>query len=345
MHTDNDGLLEIVIPTNLEAFADDFQAVAACCAIGAIQEKIVLIKGTQWPIEKRLTEKSKSIAQYFSGIACALRHASSNPQPGFTGNFGNGYNLVVHRWASKHNIPGWLLQGKPKRFSQILNKKAWGSGVTSDLTRLEALIIRGAEYLDLSPVIGKFCREAKQLQGHGIRARLPWKREGVLSKPEVDCLSNRFQVAEECYNNMLQQLSPETATAASLVSFPATLQDCSQRLKAPCLVVEQLVNGRFAVLVQGLNKRQLKTDAKKPIGDRIRDLDPKLKALVFHPLFLLGRKFHPAEDSLAAIKDDGNFSLYENQIDGFCRVPGEDELNVLAKTYLMGIDFSQGIEE
>jgi len=67
-------------------------------------------------------------------------------------------------------------------------------------------------------------------------------------------------------------------------------------------MVENVVRGRFTALTAGISRRQAQQESKRPIRERLAQMDLETKLSVFHPLYLRGRKFHLPENLLLGIE-------------------------------------------
>jgi hypothetical protein len=332
------GKLRISIPRNLEAFADDFQAIAAANAIALLGDVELVESTVDWPLNQRLNEAQRAPAQYFGGIAHALRDLPTQPCQDYSGSFGHGYYWVGHLNLEASNVQGWLIKGTVKTPAQALTQSAWGTGMPQELRRLEALLRRGARALDLSKQAHSWCRTRQQLVGHGIRTGLPWKSTGVLTQSESLWMSNAYRNAEQAYNNMLDSLEPANVNLNVMRDLPRRNQEVSRLLREPSTMADQAVRGRFVALTTGLTRRDAQREQRRPIEDRVRDTGIETKLEVFHPLFLRGRRFRLPQELLEGIHDSQEAKANAfAQAEAFCNAERDPELRDLAKTWFASV--------
>jgi hypothetical protein len=329
------GQLTVSVPRNLEAFADDFQAIAGVAALAALPGVQVVASSSDWPLTQRLSTTNKAAAQYFGGIAHALSHASSVNGQDYTGNFGHGVAFVTHTWAATNNLEPWLIKGTAKSPQQVLTSQAWATGLPTELRRLDALIRRAAKVLPLKDNIARWSKTFSQLAGHGIKQAVPYKKVGVVSQAEVDWISVTNQRGESLFKKLKDDLTPSKVTYATLRDLPERNREIAAAFRSASEMHDSATRGRFGVLNGKLNRRDLTREAKKPIAERLANMDTIDKWSVMHPLFLRGRKFALAEDQITGIRA-GNPAVYgsvERAIVRFTESEPDPSLKRMAQTW------------
>jgi hypothetical protein len=282
--------LTVAVPSNLEAFADDFQAIAAASALGCLNIA-GLVTTTEWPLDQRVPADKKVVAQYWSGVAHALRHAATVAPPSkpYTGSFGDGYYWITNMYLENNKIPANFWYGKGSPPSSTFAKGAWGTKVPAELLRLEALCRRAAQTVSYPLFVEHYCKTYSQLVGHGIKATLPWSKEGVLSSDELKYIKSQNKTANDLYNELKAEF--ETKPMVNPLTFFSTLsskiQKISQELKNAEILVDNITNIRFKALNEGLSKKELAQAQKKPIKERVLALDPVKRIVSFNPLQLI----------------------------------------------------------
>jgi hypothetical protein len=331
---DLNGKVTVSVPSNLEAWADDPQAIAGVAALAAIPN-VEIVLGNEWPINQHLASDSKSGVQYFSGVAHALRYAPTEDGSDYSGMFGHGVAFVTHHWAITHNLEPWLIKGSSKSMSQVLTRQAWATGLPVELRRLEALIRRAASSLPDGDWIAKWSKTSSQLAGHGIRQTIPYKKVGIVSQAEVDWISDHYRKAEEAYENLRHLLDNPKKTKRDLQRVPEENRRVAGFLRIPSDLHESVTRGRFSALNEGISRRDQARENRRPIGDRLRDLDVIQKLSVMHPLFLRGRRFVIHEDQITGLqaRNPAITLGVRNQIIAFTRAEQDPVLRDLAETW------------
>jgi hypothetical protein len=319
----------------LEAWTDDFQAIAACTAIKAMKGVTVIPAKDPWPINQQLGDKSKALAQYFAGIAHGLHYLPLRPYSEYSGAFGHGYSWVAHQWFESQGIQGWVVKGTPKAPSILLQGKTWSKGLPVEIQKLEALLRRSARQLDMMSQAHSWCRTKQQLLGHGVKAGLPWDKVGVLTAEEAQWFESTFSTEAKAYKDMLDSLEPQNVSFDTMKGLPSKNSEISKLLRRPTEMAEGTIRGRFLVLVQGKNKRTQKAEAKLPIEQRIASLDMEQTLGSFHPLFLRKRQFRLSQELLQAL-ERGNLEAKAEavrQATQFCSVEQDPSLRNLATVW------------
>jgi hypothetical protein len=178
------------------------------------------------------------------------------------------------------------------------------------------------------------------LVGHGLKASLPWNTVGVLNESEANWMANHFSAAANAYNNMLMSLEPQNVTFDIMRNIPALNTRVSNMLREAAIMTENTVRGRFVALNSGLNRRQKQLEQKRPIRERLLNMDLETKLRFFNPLFLRGRQFRLPEDVLAGLDSGDPRARQEVLADAntFCNVEQDPQLKDLALSW-----FSQAI--
>jgi len=289
-----DGIISVCIPVNMESWADDYQCIAAIEAISLLPKYELSLSHQPWNTDLRLPERKTASAQYFAGIAHALRYLGSEPSRNFTGSFGKGYDHIVHVVLENLNIPFFLIKGNNKNPLQFLSKSAWGKDVDITRMRLAALIRRAAKNIvpyDLHSHI----RSSQSLRGHGIRNGLPWNKEGIISAEENRVIRSMFSNCESAYKELCEIIDDQKCTIESLRGIPKKIEELSKSLRPADELVDKMVHQRFLALNRGLTGKRLKDAQKQTIELRVQNMDPFERSTVFHPLFIRGRKFNTSE--------------------------------------------------
>lgn len=328
------GNITVSVPSNLEAWADDPQAVVGIAAIAAIPNVRVVL-GTEWPIAQHLAVDQRSASQYFAGVAHALRYCQHQPGQDYSGNFGHGIAFVTHHWAVTHNLEPWLIKGSSRSMSQILTRQAWATGLPVELRRLEALIRRAAHSLPGGDWIASWSKSFSQLAGHGIKQTIPYKRTGIVSQAEVEWISDHYQRAENAYNELRVILDSPEKSYNDLRGVPEMNRLVAASLRIPTDMHESVTRGRFAVLNAGIPKRELARENRRQIADRLSQMDVVQKLSVMHPLFLRGRRFAFHEDQITGLqaRNPVIYRAVRNSMMRFCEVEPDPVLREMAETW------------
>jgi len=325
----------VAIPRNLESWGDDFQAIAACAAIEVLNGTELVNSTEDWPLNQRINDTNRSAGQYFAGVAHALRYAPTTPYTEFSGAFGHGYSWIGHLWMEANQVQGWLVRGTAKTPSQVLMQSAWGQGMPQELRRLEALLRRAARALPLEGKAHTWCRTKAQLLGHGIKASLPWMKVGVLSESEANWIASRYEKEAQAFNEMLASLEPANISLDVMQAIPAKNTAIANSLRGASSMVDSAIRGRFVALTKGLSRRQAQVESKRPIRDRLAQMDMECRLSVFHPLYLRNRQFRLPEQLLIGL-ERGDPQAYADALAdalAFCTPERDPELRVLAETW------------
>jgi hypothetical protein len=140
------------------------------------------------------------------------------------------------------------------------------------------------------------------LAGHGIKQTIPYKKVGVVSQEEVDWLSTTYPNGEASYKSMRDLLDSPKKSLKDLRSIPDRNKQLSNSIQSPGLIHESVTRGRFAALNEGISRRDQIRENRKPIADRLANMDTVAKWAVMHPLFLKGRRFTFHEDQIAGLQ-------------------------------------------
>lgn len=303
-----DGTITVCIPRNLELFADDYQAIAACAALESLGSSVRLVDSdVDWPAEQLLSENHRTLAQFFAGVAHGLRYNSSKPYQKFAGAFGHGVAWVAHEWFTAHNVRSWVCKGSPSTFKREFTGSPWSLKLPPEILRLESFLRRAARCLDMVKTAPSWAKTSAQLRGNGIKKDLPWSKTGILQSAEAEYLRTTYSKLDTQYKELCDSIDGANASMEAMVRLPERCEAYARAARDVELLVDKVSRGRFAVLEGGKPHRQVVKERREPIGSRISSLDMAQWMSVFHPLFLRGRHFSISEAMSSAL-DYGNLS-------------------------------------
>jgi hypothetical protein len=339
---DNNKAVEtIYLPKNLAAdWLTDYQAMAGGLAAkllaGNTKSKIQF-SSKDWDTKFKLDPKvNKSVAQYFAGVCYAFKNLPNEAHHDWSGDFGQGYRWVafVALTAETKKLPALFIKGSRKSPSEILSKSVWGTTLTDEQKALEALLRRAAGGLGIKD-FKSHCKSIHALKGHGIRKSLPWQGQSILTQDEVTWFDTEYKSAVDASNLIEATLKNESATLVDYVALPARITALAQLLVKPEQEAQTAIGARFKALAEGLPRKVLAIERKRPIRDRVAGLPMERYLRVFHPLMIHGRYFNLPEGLLEAFQNGANSAQKEvtELIDTFIKGEQNAELRILAYSW------------
>lgn len=166
------------------------------------------------------------------------------------------------------------------------------------MRRIEALIRRAAKTLDCSASWISYKRPFEDLLGKEVKKELNFMKTGVLSRAEVDYLSNKHRSALEAYDNLPSAWRHTTLVNVS--GFQTEIIRVNKLLSIPCSMVDKVISIRMK-LIYPSSKKEKKQAKKTPLQELISGMDPLVMLMAMDPGQLSGlREFKISEDLLEA---------------------------------------------
>jgi hypothetical protein len=154
----------------------------------------------------------------------------------------------------------------------------------------------------------------------------------VLSEEEANWMAHRFREGGQAYQDMLNSLEPSNVSLDVMRHLPAVNTRVSNLLRDASIMAENTVRGRFLALNSGLSRKQAQIEQKRPIRDRMLNMDLEVKVKTFHPLFLRGRQFRLEELVVQALQNGDPEARAEalRESEVFCNAEPDANLRALA---------------
>jgi hypothetical protein len=293
---DVDGKLTIVIPRDIESYADDPMTLLACAIVDSMADKCTCVEAHVGTGYKTLDKKSqKAACQWALGAAAFFRHRSGSP-PSSKGSWAKGWHFAANYAIRSENLDAWLLKGKSMHLTQALTGKAWSTDVHPIFKRIESLIRVTAPMVGYKPTVRHWLVPYNNLKGTHIKKAFFNTREGLLSIAEISSLNAAFSTQLKAYND-LEAVYNEINSFTELKAFPSLVSGRARDLRPLEALYDKVVRARIT-LVTPANKKEQKREAKRPMTERIADLDIREYYNTLQFQVSCGRKYHPIKRHL-----------------------------------------------
>jgi hypothetical protein len=265
-----EGVLHVVIPSDIESFADDPACLAGVAALTVLKPK--LVEGLPMKDHPDAWVRcNKDVDQYYLGIAAALKEGAIINFPNFAGWFGKGYNLIGHRRLVKGGLKPWFLRGSETPLRKVWSHKAWGDKLPSGYKHLEVLIRLASEALILVEKSAEtWVVPLQTLKGSKLKKSLATSKLGFLLQTDVDALHTRFADGIETFSGFNSQYA--NFTFGELCELDNKIQTANNAVKELERVADSIIDHRASTLYPSAIGRKKKIK-REPLKERLAKVE------------------------------------------------------------------------
>jgi len=323
--TMEDGRLTVYLPQNLESLGDNPLVLAGLAACYALKPNFELADESH-PSDQEFEKKQEL---YLSGLAWALREGEGMlpPYHDASGAMGHGFYWVCHHaLETKLNSGTWWAKGSPWHLTKGMTGKAWSSELDAMTRRVNSLLSKAAASLDVKTNWATWVRSKESFLGKEIKKSLPHIGTELLTEPEKEYISSRFDGPIRQYNSLLDGF--DNLTMPYIMGLAKNIKAVGSLLRPLSILCDEIISHRISN-VYPREKRARRLALKRPIRELIQELDSPHYISTFDPSVLGGRKAFTVlnsdvdfeeidlrflrkqyESTIAGFKVQGNISLY-----------------------------------
>jgi hypothetical protein len=274
-----DGSLRTILPSNIEAFADDFAAIAGLAAARRLGYPISL--GANIDVKEKLDEKQAQLATWFSGIAYGLHRDSIPVYQHISGWFGKGFYTVAH-WCGEQRFGSCAgMLGAGATLQRAATGKAWSRDVHPSHSHIVALARRAAA-TQLFEEGNSWLLSKETFFSKGLKSSLPWDKVGIITPNEAKWLSLKYASEAKEWQNLCSKIDQKTQDISTVFS---EIQRVGHELRPVGELVERITARRVKAIYPSNVKERGKA-RKRPIEELIAEMEPEAYLYAFNPCLL-----------------------------------------------------------
>jgi hypothetical protein len=335
---DKDRKTTVVLPPNLESYADNWVMLTAVACIKMLDAEI--LPGDPITDPKEEIKYLSQWEPYLQGLASAIKSGRSIPFQNLTGKFREGYNWVVSQTEPIQKHPEFFRLSWKTPFFPLLGRDVWVKDAPSWARNWFNLVLQTARRCkpeSLSP----FAKSSIELKRTLTRHDFNYKKGAVFTEDERSVMARNLQKYQSDYDTAVAKLANLTDEVILhwgeiYAQKMKPLLDIDNQLSAIC-------SERAQIIYASKNKRRLGTGAYL-LGDRLSVLDPGDLLVATNPTGLIGdqrRSIKPKSrpDDISGIRVE--FEDWADRVYPFL----DTHTNPLIKSWMRNMSIALEVQE
>jgi hypothetical protein len=327
-----DGRITVVVPANLESFADDPMTLLACAALTALNEPTIISLADHGGYKVLDKKSQKNPCQWALGAASFLQYREASP-PKARGPWSRGWHWAASWSMEPLKIDSWLLNGRSEHLTHAMTGKAWSQSVDPCYARIEALARAAAKNIRYTPDIQAWKVPYQSLIGTHIKKSFFNEKEGVLSQAEISTLKTAYNAELTAFKQLAADYEA-ISSEQELKDFPSVISSRTKDLAKLENLYDNIVRSRVRFITPD-SVREKKREAKRPMKDRIAEIDPTKEFNLMCISVAVGRGYRPIARGECEVLSDYESRLRADIEVWSARIPAVKPIQDLAANQMI----------